>query len=69
MATNITDLAFDDGETLTAAFANSVLGETTIQVDSIDFQAAGVLVTWSNSPNVFTVFVPYWNIKSISQVT
>lgn len=68
MATDIVDVAFDEGVTLQLDLIAAVRGESSVGLNSIEFVAGGVMVTWSADTDEVVAFVPHSNIKAISQV-
>jgi hypothetical protein len=66
LATNITDIAFD--ETLTIKLKRVLANSSVLDLDKIDFQAYGVVVEYNDGTDDVRVFFPYSAIESIYQV-
>lgn len=71
VATNITDLKFDDGQQVNVVVYddNQVGGTYTYVASALDFQEHGVMVEATNvqSGNTFRTFIAYHRINRIYQ--
>jgi hypothetical protein len=70
VATSITSLAFDEGQTITVELATTIVGGANlITAEEIEFQEAGVMVKYVNSgvSQTHLAFFPYENVEAIYQ--
>lgn len=76
MSFEFTDVTFNEAQGLILDYVSTVSSETSVEVDAVEFQATGVMATWTTTAGTapdpvittrFTQFVPWSNIRAIRQ--
>jgi hypothetical protein len=67
MTTNFNDVAFKESVTAVVYVINEVIGQSNVEADELQMVDNGVMIKRTQSGTVFTLFIPYTNIKEIRQ--